>query len=115
MPEEIGALSERVTFQVEATVGDGGGGTKKAWQDYATSWAEVWPVSGRERLQAGQLSATASHRLRVARRDDITEAMRVVWPGHPEPGQVRYIGRVSAREAFMVIDVEFGAQTGGTA
>lgn len=107
----IGDLTERVTFQEEVRVGDGGGGYSTTWQDVVTVWAEVRPLSGRERLHAEQLEATADYRVVIRSRAGLDEAMRVIWPGHPEPGQIRFLGRARSREQFMMIDVEFGVAT----
>lgn len=106
-----GDLTERVTFQQEVRVSDGGGGDVVTWQTVVTVDAQVRPLNGRERLQADQLQASANYRLTIRRRTDLTESMRVVWSGHPDPMQIRYIGREGPREAFMLIDCEAGIVT----
>src|SRR5690554_4826665 len=106
-----GQLTERVTFQKEVTVPDGGGGSVKTWQDVATCWAQVRPLRGSERAQFGAIQAPANYRIAIRRRTDIDESMRVVWSGHPEPGQIRFIAREGTREQFVLLDIEFAANT----
>ncbi|MFX4223539.1 MAG: phage head closure protein [Thalassobaculum sp.] len=106
-----GDLTERVTFQRQVRVDDGGGGTEVTWQNVVTVDAQVRPLSGRERLQADQLQASANYRMTIRRRTDLDESMRVVWTGQADPMQIRFIGREGPREPFMLVDCEAGVVT----
>lgn len=78
----IGKLRERVTFQQESRVADGGGGHALSWANIGTNptvWARVKPISGREQIQAMQLAGILTHRVTVRHRTDITTSMKIVW------------------------------------
>ena len=75
--ERIGRLRHRVLLQAPAGAADGGGGTVAAWSDVATVWAAIAPLTGRERVQAEQVAARASHRVTIRWRAGVTAAMRL--------------------------------------
>lgn len=106
-----GELTERVTFERRIEAQDARAGRSVTWVPLVTVWAQVRPLSGRERLQAQQLEAPAGYRLTIRRRTDLDESMRVVWSGQPQPLQIRFLGRVGPREPFMLIDCEAGVAT----
>ena len=104
-----GRLDQRVTIQVKQSVADGGGGFTETWSDVATVWAQVLPMSGRERSQAQQVEAASVYRVTIRRRGDLTAAHRLVWKGRPM--NIRWDGFVSSRRPFMTIDAEMGVAT----
>jgi SPP1 family predicted phage head-tail adaptor len=101
-----GKLSERITIEQETLTGDGMGGGTSAWAAHVSLWAEVVPKSARERLQAGQVEATATHTFCIRRRADITESMRITWRG--EVYNIRAIALPALRALYMEIDAERG-------
>lgn len=107
-----GKLHQRVTFQRETLVPDGMGGGTKSWATYATRWANVRPMSGRERFQAQQVEANSNYRLTV-RRDSVTGALtdadRVMWNGATM--NIRFIANAGDRHLYMQIDCEMGVAT----
>lgn len=70
-------LNKRIILQSPNNVDDGGGGVTKGWQDTATVWAELKPVSGREAFRHGKLEASITHRAVIRYRDDVIPSMRV--------------------------------------
>lgn len=81
-------LRHLLTLQQEVQTPDGGGGYTRGWQDVASLWAEIIPLtdtqnsshgSGREVLFAGQVQAEISHRIRLRYRDGVTARMRLVF------------------------------------
>jgi SPP1 family predicted phage head-tail adaptor len=99
-----GDLSERVTFESYAETADGMGGQAVAWSTFATVWAKVRPISGRERAQAGGLEAPANYEFTIRRRADLTESMRLTWRG--ETYNVRFIAVPPAGDLYMRIEAE---------
>ncbi len=74
----IGAyLTEQITIQRPAKIDDEGGGKRVVWQDVATVWARIKPVSSRERFFAGQNVAEISHKIYIRYRADIKNNMRI--------------------------------------
>lgn len=74
----IGDLRHRVTLQQVVDVADAGGGSAQSWQDVATLWAEILPLSGGEGVHAMAVMPTQKYRLRLRHRTDITPARRFV-------------------------------------
>ena len=74
-----GALRHRLTFQqLPATPQrDSTGAEVEDWQDVATVWGSVEPLTGRELFTAQQLNATLSHRVRLRYLPGITPKMRI--------------------------------------
>lgn len=74
---KIGELRHRVTLQYQTKVSDGMGGENVTWADSDTVWAAIWPVSAKEIIQAGAHSMSATHRIRIRYRSDITARWRI--------------------------------------
>lgn len=104
-----GQLDQRVTIQQESRVEDEGGGAVVTWVDVATVWAEVKPLSGRERLHGQQLESRINYRVTIRRRSDITAAMRLVWRG--QAMQIRAIPDAGPRALYLTLDCESGVAT----
>lgn len=80
----VGALSEVVTIQSTPTVADQiGGQTEGTPVNVAVNVpASVESLGiGSERLQVGQLRGAVSKLVRLRYREDITDAMTVLWRG----------------------------------
>lgn len=75
---DIGKLRQRITFQSCRKVADGHGGwNAPSWDDFATVWAQVEPLSGREYYFAAQVKADLTHRVGIRYLAGLTEEMRV--------------------------------------
>jgi SPP1 family predicted phage head-tail adaptor len=77
----IGDLKHRVTVQESVLTPDGGGGFTEAWQNVAANpevYAEIIPLSSGEQLRFHQLEITATHRITIRYRNDVTPALRLV-------------------------------------
>lgn len=79
-----GSLRHRVTIQrlvANSPSQDAGGVPDETWTDYATVYAEVAPLRGRELIAAQATSAEVTGSIRIRYRSDlsITNAMRVVF------------------------------------
>lgn len=77
-------LSERVRIEQVAETVDEFGGMSVAWEELATVWAEVKPISStaREREVAAQPTAIAGYRVLIRFRDDVDAGMRLIWKSH---------------------------------
>lgn len=77
----IGDLKYRVTLQESVLTPDGGGGFTQAWQDVAANpdiYAEIISLSSGEQLRFHQMEITATHRITLRYRSDVTPALRLV-------------------------------------
>ena len=60
-----GDLRHQITIQVKSSVPDGMGGHIATWNTFATCFAAIWPVSGKELDQNAQLATLVTHRVRI--------------------------------------------------
>lgn len=70
-----------MTLQDEVRVADGAGGFTRSWKDVAELWAELEPVSGKEKLHAMQMQSTLTHRIYIRYRDFVTASQRLLFDG----------------------------------
>lgn len=74
----IGEMRQRITFQSARKVKDGHGGWNlPSWDDFATVWAQVEPLSGREYYFAAQVKADLTHRVGIRYLAGLNEEMRI--------------------------------------
>lgn len=74
---KIGEMRHRITLQQPMEADDGHKGHTVSWQDLATLWASVEPLSGREYFYSHQIKAEVTHRVKIRYREDITVKMRI--------------------------------------
>ena len=75
----LGPLNKRITLQSPKTGRDAFGQPLTGWDDVATVWASVEPISGRELLAAQQMQGEVTHRVRLRYRAGITTAQRILF------------------------------------
>ena len=75
-------MRHRVTIQQKAPTRDTFGGEVEVWNPVATVWASVEPLQGREFLEARQMQAEVTTRIRIRYRAGIVPPMRVIWGSH---------------------------------
>lgn len=68
-----------MTLQRLVTAYDEYNAPVESWQDVATVWAAVEPLSGREYFAAEQTQARVNTRITIRYRAGIMPTMRVVW------------------------------------
>ncbi len=71
-----GALRHRVILESAVSTADGGGGMTTDWQQIAALWVAIHPLSGDERLAAGQFSSQLSHEIVLRYRPQLLPEMR---------------------------------------
>lgn len=99
------SLDQRITFLREVTTPDGMGGSESTWTTIATVWAEIRPMSGREREQAQRLNAQANYVITIRNRSDIDETDIAEYKG--ERYNIRF-ARTEARSRWLRIEAERG-------
>ena len=65
-------------LQEEVQTADGAGGYIRSWKDVAELWAEIEPVSGRERVVAVQRESGVTHRVTLRYRSGVNAGQRLV-------------------------------------
>ena len=78
-----GPLRKRVTIQQKTVTRDAYGAEVIAWATYMSGWASVEPLQGREYLEAQQVQAGVSTRvrMRVQPGKRVTPGMRAQYDG----------------------------------
>ena len=76
-------------------------GHTSLWDDVATVWALVEPVSGREYYYAHQLKNAISHKIKIRYRDDISAELRIVF--ETRIMKIESIINLMEQERFMEI------------
>jgi SPP1 family predicted phage head-tail adaptor len=76
-----GKLRHRITIQQESETSDSMGGNTIMWNDVATVWASINPLSGKEYYDAEQVQSEVSHKIRIRYRSGITSDMRIDFKG----------------------------------
>lgn len=107
-----GAKTELITVERASTVGDGGGGGARIWQQISQLWAEVQWIGGDETSRQGTVRARSKYRFTVwsaaAEELAITTKDRLVWNGEA------YDIRERPRMLQTRPDTEIIAETGVT-
>lgn len=76
---EPGRLNRRVELQSATETADTRGGIARTWATYATVWAEVAPLGGRELFYAQQVQSLVTHNIRMRYRTTLTAAHRIKY------------------------------------
>lgn len=75
----IGQLRRRITIQQPVEVTDQYGTPAIQWQEFATVWAAVEPIRGREYILLKNTNSELTVRIRIRYLPGVTNAMRVVY------------------------------------
>jgi SPP1 family predicted phage head-tail adaptor len=83
---DIGRFDKRITIQKRSATLDDYGQEINSWSDVATVWANVKPISGREKLKAGQVDSILTHTVAVRYNPAFmpprtVDAWRIVYDG----------------------------------
>ena len=78
----IGSLRHRIILQKPVIIKDNIGQELEEWQDVATVWASVEPLSGKEYFNAQQTNSEVSTKITIRYLSGITSQMRVTFQKH---------------------------------
>ncbi len=94
-----GELTERVVIQQPTDTQNAVGEATLSWSTFATVWAKVRAMSGREAERYGQVVGISGHVLTIRALPGITTAMRVVYRSRTlEIGAINEFDRVWYQE-----------------
>ena len=74
---KAGRLRHKVLIESETITQDAYGAPTRTWATFATVWASVMPLSGREYFEAGKTMSDVSTRIQIRYGTGITPQMRV--------------------------------------
>ncbi len=74
-----GPLRCRVTIEEPVETQGADGAILTAWETFATTWASVEPIIGKEYFAQQREQAAVSHKIRMRHIAGITHKMRVAW------------------------------------
>lgn len=76
---EAGTLRHRITLRKKTVTRDTRGGEVVSRATFATVWASVEPLQGREYFAADKENAEVTHRIRLRYLKGVTSSMDVLW------------------------------------
>jgi SPP1 family predicted phage head-tail adaptor len=68
----IGKLTKNATIRYYTTVSDGMGGSLVTWNDGASIWCDITPLSANEVLQYGAVNSNVTHKIIARYRPNLT-------------------------------------------
>jgi SPP1 family predicted phage head-tail adaptor len=75
---KIGKMRYRITLQYPMGTVDDWGNALDSWQDLATVWADIVPMSGREYLTASQATSETTYKIYIRYIPNINPKMRII-------------------------------------
>lgn len=106
----IGARRRRFVLERPIENPDGFGGTLRRYVAGPLLWGAITPLGTTERVRGGRSDLRATHRVRLAYRDGITPAMRLV--AGPRRFAIRAAGDPDGRRRDLLCEVEELVATG---
>jgi head-tail adaptor len=107
-----GDFNQPITFEQPVYTPDGMGGSTLTWTAIGNrTFASIQPVIGAgEREAEGALRATSTYAVKLFRREDIDESMRIRWKQNTAELilNIRNVRRGAPRELTMTIIAESG-------
>ena len=78
----IGTFNKRITFQNFTTTLNDNGFEIQEWSDYATVWASVSNLNGREYFAAQAVQAEKTVKFTIRYNKNINESMTIIFEGN---------------------------------
>lgn len=103
----VGKLRERIELKRKTLADDGAGGATETPTTYATVWAEVMPMTGRERERSMRAEASSDYVITIRFRDDVVEGDIIAWRGREM--NIRFVRDAGAHPQYLVLEAEKGA------
>lgn len=92
---DAGELTERITIEQPTTTQNGVGETVLAWSTFATVWAKVQSLSGREAERYGEIVGFSGHKATIRALTGVSTSMRVIYRNRTlEVGAINEFDRV---------------------
>jgi SPP1 family predicted phage head-tail adaptor len=76
-----GSLTDRIVIEQAAETRNSVGEVSLSWSTFATVWADVQALSGREAERYGQIVGFTGHKVTIRELPGVKVSMRIVWEG----------------------------------
>ena len=76
-----GSLTDRIVIEQAAETRNSVGEVTLSWSTFATVWADVQALSGREAERYGQIVGFTGHKVTIRELPGVKVAMRVIYAG----------------------------------
>jgi len=76
---DAGSLTDRIVIEQATETRNSVGEVSLSWSTFATVWADVQALSGREAERYGQIVGFTGHRVTIRQLPGVKPAMRIVW------------------------------------
>jgi SPP1 family predicted phage head-tail adaptor len=94
MPLDAGDLWARVTVQQPSQTRNDVGETSLTWSDFATVWADVRSLGGREAERYAETIGLSTHKVTIRYLPGLISSMRVIYDSRTlEIGQINELDR----------------------
>ena len=100
MPLDAGNLWARVTIETPTSTQSDVGEATLAWSEFATVWADVQPLSGREAERYGEVVGLSGHKVTMRYLSGLSSKMRLIYDG-----RILEIGQINERERRWIHEV----------
>jgi SPP1 family predicted phage head-tail adaptor len=76
-----GSLTDRIVIEQAAETRNSVGEASLSWSTFATVWADVSALSGREAERYGQIVGFTGHKVTIRQLPGVKAAMRIIYEG----------------------------------
>lgn len=97
----VGNMRRQITIQQQAATQNALGEEIPSWTTFATCWASIEPMNGRELLAAQQVQSQVNTRITIRYRDGVTPAMRILYKSRYF--DIQSIQDIEERNRFLVL------------
>jgi SPP1 family predicted phage head-tail adaptor len=78
---DAGDLTDRIVIEQASETRNAVGEVSLSWTTFATVWADVQALSGRETERYGQIVGFTGHKVTIRELPGVKVSMRIVWEG----------------------------------
>lgn len=96
-----GDLDRKIVIQTVTESRSGSGAVTDSWSAFATVWAKVRPLSGREYLAAAQINAEVDTEFTIRWLSGVTPKMRISYDGNIY--DIEHIAEIGRREGLKIL------------
>lgn len=102
-------MNQRIVIKAKSVTRAANGEEIVDWTTFATVWAEVMPLRGKEFFAAAQMQGAMDHQIRIRYRSDLTRDMRIEWGTQPlDIVSIATLGNKDATEIMCLSGVRNG-------
>ncbi len=96
-----GQLDRQITIQSPTFQKNETGEEETVWNDFATVWAQVKPVTGKEPFMAGQVNTQITTSFVIRRLDGLNEEMEIQYNG--QHYNIEHLAEINRNEGQRIL------------